>query len=85
MSRKMKCSLEEKVKGITEYLLGEKAVVQICDELVIHSATFYDWLKIYNDVGEANLIVSTKNKYYSDSLKLISSWKRLFKKYMLHI
>ena len=69
MSRKMKCSLEEKLKGIKEYLLGEKAVIQICDEMAIHSATFYDWLKIYNDVGEANLIVSTKNKYYSDSLK----------------
>lgn len=30
----------------------------------------YDWLKIYNDVGKANLIVSTKNKYCPDSLKL---------------
>jgi transposase-like protein len=27
-------------------------------------------LKIYNDIGESNLIVSTKNKYYSDSIKL---------------
>ena len=70
MSRKTKCSLEEKLKEIKEYLSVEKAVIQICDEMAIHSATFYDWLKIYNDVGEANLIVSTKNKYYSDSLKL---------------
>lgn len=70
MSRKTKCSLDEKLKGIKEYLSGEKAVTQICDEMAINKATFYDWLKIYNDIGEANLIVSTKNKYYSDSLKL---------------
>ena len=70
MSRKTKCSLDEKLKGIREYLSGEKAVTQICAEMAIHRATFYDCLKIYNDVGEANLIVTTKNKYYSDSLKL---------------
>jgi len=70
MSRKTKCSLNEKLKGIREYLSGEKAVTQICNEMAIHRTTFYDWLKIYNDIGESNLTVSTKNKYYSDSVKL---------------
>lgn len=35
-----------------------------------NGSTFYDWVKIYNDLGELNLIISTKNKCYSDSLKL---------------
>ncbi|NFA44599.1 transposase [Clostridium botulinum] len=70
MSRKTKCSLDEKLKGIKEYLSGEKSVVEICDELSINGSTFYDWVKIYNDLGELNLIISTKNKCYSDSLKL---------------
>ena len=56
MLRKTKCSLDEKLKGIKEYLTGEKAVTQICDEMVINKATFYDWLKIYNDIEETNLI-----------------------------
>ena len=46
--------------------------------------------KIYNDIGEANLIVSTKNKYYSDSLKLNAvkdylDGKDSLKKYMQYI
>ncbi|MBN1054939.1 helix-turn-helix domain-containing protein [Clostridium botulinum] len=62
MSRKTKCSLEEKLSRVTEYLSGEKSVIQICNQMAIHRATFYDWLKRYNDIGEASLIVSTQNK-----------------------
>jgi len=70
MSRKGSYSLSEKLRAIADYVSGEKGVTQICTEMTINIAAFYEWLRKYNDIGESSLIVSKKNKLYPDSIKL---------------
>lgn len=70
MSRKGSYTLSEKLRAIADYVSGEKGVTQICTEMTINIAAFYEWLRKYNDIGESSLIVSKKNKQYPDSIKL---------------
>lgn len=58
------------MRAIKDYVSGEKGVTQICAEMTINIATFYEWLRKYNASGELSLIVSKNIKYYPDSVKL---------------
>ena len=50
MSRKGSYSLNEKLRAITDYVSGEKGVTQICTEMTINIAAFYEWLRKYNEI-----------------------------------
>jgi len=50
MSRKGSYSLSEKLRAITDFVSGEKAVTQICTEMTINIAEFYERLRKYNDI-----------------------------------
>jgi len=43
-------SLSEKLIAITDYVSGQKGVTQICTEMKINIAAFYEWLRKYNEI-----------------------------------
>ncbi|OOM07461.1 transposase [Clostridium saccharobutylicum] len=75
MSRKRVYSSSEKLRAIKDYVSGEKGVTQICTEMTINIATFYEWLRKYNASGESSLIVSKNIKYYPNSVKFNAVYK----------
>ena len=66
MGRKPKCTVEEKVSAVEDYLNGIRTVSQIMVDLSIKSTrTIRDWILAYQN-GEIEAIFSvTANYYYS--------------------
>ena len=72
MGRKGKVSVEEKLTAIKSYLLGEKSVAQICSDFCICKQSFRTWIRKYNMNGENGLVVTHKNKIYSEEIKYMA-------------
>lgn len=69
MGRKSKIAVEQKIRGVEDYLDSIKGVSQILYELQTDDSSFYDWVRKYRLSGREGLITSNSNKHYPDALK----------------
>lgn len=70
MGRKAKCSAEERVKAVTDYLNGIRSISEITNDLSIKSArSVRDWVGIYKVQGEVGLLPCKKNTAYTKEFK----------------
>jgi transposase-like protein len=72
VERKGKVSVEEKLRAIKSYLSGEKSAAQICSDFSIHNQSFRNWIRKYNMNGENGLVITHKNKIYSEEIKYMA-------------
>ncbi|MEA4827961.1 MAG: helix-turn-helix domain-containing protein [Clostridium sp.] len=70
MGRKVKVSVDIKIRAIKDYLTGKKSVLQICSELQIHKTAFDEWKRKYELKGEQGLETIKRNTYYPEVIKL---------------
>jgi transposase-like protein len=70
MARKVKISVDNKIRAVNDYLTGKKSVLQICSELQIHRSAFHEWNRRYQLKGELGLETIATNTYYHESIKL---------------
>lgn len=47
MGRKLKCTVEEKITAVEDYLQGVRSSTQICNDLVISRLTLLIWRDKY--------------------------------------
>lgn len=72
MGRKAKCSTEEKIKAVEDYLNGIRSVSEIMRDLSIKSTrSVRDWILAYQQQGVAALLPSNKNKTYTKEFKIM--------------
>ena len=70
MGRKAKCSAEEKIKAVEDYLNGIRSVADIMNDLLISSTrSIRNWISIYKKEGAVALQPSSRNKSYSKEFK----------------
>ena len=71
MGRKLKCTVEEKVAAVEDYLNGTRSVSEIMADLSIKSTrTIRDWILAYQNGGMEALCPVTANHSYSREFKL---------------
>ena len=71
MGRKLKCTVEEKVAAVEDYLNGTRSVSEIMADLSIKSTrTIRDWILAYQNGGIEALCPVTANHSYSKEFKL---------------
>ena len=71
MGRKPKCTVEEKVAAVEDYLNGTRSVSEIMADLCIKSTrTIRDWILAYQNGGMEALCPVTANHSYSREFKL---------------
>ena len=71
MGRKLKCTVEEKVAAVEDYLNGTRSVSEIMADLSIKSTrTIRDWILAYQNGGIEALCPVTANHSYSEEFKL---------------
>ena len=71
MGRKAKCTFEEKIEAVEDYLNGIRSVSEIMKDLSIKSEqSIRHWIKDYKEQGAIALRPSSKNKSYSKNLKI---------------
>ena len=71
MGRKAKCSAEEKIKAVEDYLNGIRSVADIMNDLLISSTrSIRNWISIYEEQGAVALQPSSRNKSYSKEFKV---------------
>lgn len=72
MGRKAKCSTEEKIKAVEDYLNGIRSVSEIMRDLSIKSTrSVRDWILAYQQQGVTALLPSNKNKTYTKEFKIM--------------
>lgn len=72
MGRKVKCSTEEKIKAVEDYLNGIRSVSEIMRDLSIKSTrSVRDWILAYQQQGVTALLPSNKNKTYTKEFKIM--------------
>lgn len=72
MGRKAKCSTEEKIKAVEDYLNGIRSVSEIMRDLSIKSTrSVRDWILAYQQQGVSTLLPSNKNKTYTKEFKIM--------------
>lgn len=72
MGRKAKCSTEEKIKAVKDYLNGIRSVSEIMNDLSIKSKqSVRDWINAYQQGGVTALLPSNKNKTYTKEFKIM--------------
>lgn len=70
MGRNAKCSTDEKVKAVEDYLNGIRSISEIMNDLSIKSSrSVRDWVNSYKEQGLAALIPSKKNRSYTKEFK----------------
>lgn len=70
MGRKAKCSTEEKIKAVEDYLNGIRSVSEIMRDLSIKSSrSVRDWILAYQQQGVTTLLPINKNKTYTKEFK----------------
>lgn len=69
MGRKGKVPPESKIWALKTYLVGEKSMVDIREELQVHVESFRNWINKYQVYGEPGLLVSNKNTQSPEHLK----------------
>jgi transposase len=70
MSRKTKCSLEQKLSAVKSYLEGKSSLRQAAQEFGVDVKTIRQWIAKYRSMGEDGLAALSKNTRYSDALKI---------------
>ena len=71
MGRKPKCTVEEKISAVEDYLNGIRSVSEIMVDLSIKSTrTIRDWILAYQNVGIKALCSVTANHSYSSEFKI---------------
>ena len=71
MGRKAKCSAEEKIKAVEDYLNGIRSVADIMNDLLISSTrSIRNWISIYEEQGVVAFQPSSRNKSYSKEFKV---------------
>lgn len=71
MGRKAKCTVEEKIKAVEDYLNGIRSVADIMNDLSISShRSIRNWIGAYEEQGSIALQPSQKNKSYSKEFKI---------------
>ena len=66
MGRKLKCTVEEKVAAVEDYLNGTRSVSEIMADLSIKSTrTIRDWILAYQNGGIEALCPVTANHSYT--------------------
>lgn len=72
MGRKAKCSTDEKIKAVQDYLNGVRSVSEIMYDLSIKSKqSVRDWINAYKQQGVTALLPSNKNKTYTKEFKIM--------------
>ena len=72
MGRKAKCSAEEKVTAVEDYLNGIRGISEIMNDLDIKSKqSIYDWIAAYNKQGAVALLTRQGNRTYTSEFKLM--------------
>ena len=70
MGRNAKCSTDEKVKAVEDYLNGIRSISEIMNDLSIKSSrSVRDWVNSYKEQGLVALIPSKKNSSYTKEFK----------------
>lgn len=70
MGRNVKCSTDEKVKAVEDYLNGIRSISEIMNDLSIKSSrSVRDWVNSYKEQGLTALIPSKKNRTYTKEFK----------------
>ena len=71
MGRKPKCTVEEKIAAVEDYLNGTRSVSEIMTDLSIKSTrTIRDWILAYQNGGIEALCPVTANHSYSKEFKI---------------
>ena len=71
MGRKSKCTVEEKISAVEDYLNGIRSVSEIMTDLSIKSTrTIRDWILAYQNGGIEALCPVTANHSYSKEFKI---------------
>ena len=92
MGRKPKFSFEVKADIVLRCLNGTTTANREGKRLGINSSRIYEWISLYQSMGEAGLITTSKNKVYSVELKASAvsdylsgkgSYAELCKKYQI--
>lgn len=72
MGRKAKCTAEEKVTAVEDYLNGRRSISEIMNYLDIKSKrSIYDWITAYNNQGADALLTRRCNHTYTSEFKLM--------------
>lgn len=70
MGRKSKCTVEEKISAVEDYLNGVRSISEIMGDLSIRSArSVRDWILAYQQRGVEALYPVTKNNCYTKEFK----------------
>ncbi|WP_434796977.1 helix-turn-helix domain-containing protein [Terrisporobacter vanillatitrophus] len=72
MLRKSKIDFETKIKSVEMYLNGEKGPMAICKMIRVGKIAFYEWIHKYEKHGAEGLKTSSKNKFYSNEVKMFA-------------
>ena len=71
MGKKPKCTVEEKISAVEDYLNGIRSVSEIMVDLSIKSTrTIRDWILAYQNGGIKALCPVTANHSYSSEFKI---------------
>ena len=71
MGRKTKCTVEEKISAVEDYLNGIRSISKIMDDLSIKSSrTIRDWILAYQNRGAEALCPVSANRSYSKEFKI---------------
>lgn len=65
-----KCSPEEKLKAVQDYLSNKKSVYRIAKDFNIRPASVFKWIDLYEMFGAEGLITPNKTKTYSEQVKI---------------
>lgn len=70
MGRNAKCSTDEKIKAVEDYLSGIRSISEIMSDLSINSSrSVRNWVNSYKEQGVEALIPSKKNRSYAKEFK----------------
>ena len=70
MGRKPKCTVEEKISAVEDYLNGKRTISEIMRDLSIRSTrSVSDWILAYQQRGVEALYTVTKNNCYTKEFK----------------
>lgn len=76
MGRKLKCSIDEKIKAVEDYLNGIRSISEIMNDLSIKSTrSILDWVRTYQQQGVTALLPNSKNKSYTKEFKTMVTEK----------
>lgn len=72
MSVPTKCSSEEKLKVVQDYLLNKRSSYKIAKDLNVISGTVSQWLDLYEMFGEDRLTTPSKRENYPTNIKVFA-------------